>query len=775
MVKMESMKLRKWLVLIPILLALAGCTRDPKVRAQRYINNGNKFFDKGDFKGASIMYRGALKEDRRSGEAWYRLSLTDLKLYAYGDAFKALLNTIELQPNNADAKAKLAQLYLLSAIQNQNAERKADDLNNAKDLADKLLQQDANSFEAHSVLGQIALIKEDLPGAIAAFEAANSEKPLQTGVVVSYVQALTASNRFPEAEKLAMQMIDKDKGYSTIYDVLYVEYVRLNRMDDAERLLKLKVANNPKNTAFLMQLATFYEAAKRQADAEAVIRDMTNEKEHPDGHLLAGDFFFYRLHDLDRARAEYQAAMKAFPKDKAIYEKRLIEMDAKTGDVSSANGLLAGVLKDNPKDSDALGMQAALKLSSGDRNQINAAVSDFQSLVTKNPENFQLRYNLATALHQKGDDEQAIVQLQEALKRRPDYLRARVLLATLYQARGESPKALEAANEIIAQSNNNIQGHLVRARALLDTHNQDQARKELDYIVKTFPQNVEARYEVGHLDFVEKDYKSSAEVFGKLYKENPKDHRGLAGVVETLAAEGHMPEAVAEMNKAIAAEPDKQDLKLFMANLEVRNKNYDHAIQLYQGLLAQDQKNADLLNRLGETYRLKGDMNMAIDKFRAASQAAPSDPMPLLRLAMTLQTVDRNDEAEPIYAQVLKLQPDQAVALNNLAFLKADKGKDLEEALTMAQRAKQKAPNSKDVADTLGYIYVKKNLSEEAVHVFQDLVAKDPGNPTYRYHYGMALMEKGDKPSTKRELEQALKDHPSKPQEAEIRDLLAKL
>lgn len=767
---------RKWLVLIPIvLLALTACTRDPKVRAQRYINNGNKFFDKGDFKGASIMYRGALKEDRRSGEAWYRLALTDLKLFAYGDAFKALLNTVDLQPNNIDAKAKLAQLYLLSAIQNQNAQHKADDLNNAKDLADKLLQQDANSFEAHNLLGQIALIQQDLPAALSAFDAANSEKPLQTGVVVSYVQALTASDRFPEAEKLALDMIAKDKTYSAIYDVLYVEYVRLKRMDDAERILKLKVANNPKSTAFMLQLATFYEAAKRRDDAEAVIRSMTDDKEHPDGRLIAGDFFFYRLHDLDRARAQYEAAIKAFPKDKAIYEKRLIEMDAKTGNLAGANDLLAGILKDNPKDSDALGMRAALKLSTGDRSQINTAVSDFQSLVTKNPENFQLRYNLATALHDKGDDEQAIVQLQEALKRRPDYVRARVLLATLYEARGESPKALQAADEIIAQNNNDIQGHLIRARALLDTHNQDQARKELDYIVKTFPQNVEARYEVGHLDFVEEDYKSSAEVFGKLYKENPKDHRGLAGVVETLAAEGHMPEAVAELNKAIAAEPDKQDLKLFMANLDVRNKNYDHAIQLFQGLVAQNPKNSDLLNRLAETYRLKGDTNMAIAKFREASQAAPSDAMPLLRLAITLQNADRTDEAEPIYEQVLKIQPDQAVALNNLAFLKANKGKDLEEALTMAQRAKQKAPNSKDVADTLGWIYVKKNLSDEAVHVFQDLVAKDPGNPTYHYHYGMALMEKGDKPSTKRELEQALKDHPSKPQEAEIRGVLAKL
>jgi Flp pilus assembly protein TadD len=123
----------------------------------------------------------------------------------------------------------------------------------------------------------------------------------------------------------------------------------------------------------------------------------------------------------------------------------------------------------------------------------------------------------------------------------------------------------------------------------------------------------------------------------------------------------------------------------------------------------------------------------------------------------------------------LKIQPDNPVALNNLAYLKAEKGIDLDQAQTMAQRARQRAPNSAEIADTLGWIYIKRNLSEEAVRVFQDLVAKDPKNPKFHYHYGMALYEKGDKPSTKRELLMALDDKPSKDDEAKIRDLLAKL
>ena len=56
---------------------LTACSRDPKARAQRYVANGNKFFNIGKYPDASIMYRRALKEDPRFGEAWYRLALTD--------------------------------------------------------------------------------------------------------------------------------------------------------------------------------------------------------------------------------------------------------------------------------------------------------------------------------------------------------------------------------------------------------------------------------------------------------------------------------------------------------------------------------------------------------------------------------------------------------------------------------------------------------------------------------------------------------------------------
>ena len=112
-----------------------------------------------------------------------------------------------------------------------------------------------------------------------------------------------------------------------------------------------------------------------------------------------------------------------------------------------------------------------------------------------------------------------------------------------------------------------------------------------------------------------------------------------------MVAEGHIDDAITEMNKAIQAEPDRRDLRLFVADLDVRAEHYDTAIQIFQGLLDKDPRNADLLWRVGEVYRRKGDLNTAIDKFRAASQAAPNDPKPLLQLALLMDGTGRPEQA----------------------------------------------------------------------------------------------------------------------------------
>ena len=757
-----------------LLLVLASCSSDPKAQAQRYVDQGNKFFKKNLYKEAGIMYRKAIAKSPLYGESYYRMGLTDMKLGGLGEAVQMFRRAKDLQPENTDAKVQLAMIFVYAAT--QNAKQAEQLLTEASTWVDEILAKDPNSFDGLRLAGQIALLKGDFKTAMAQLAHANQLKPNSPDVVLVYFQALERNDQKDTAEKLIRDLIAHDKTFGTAYDYLYYQYMIDKRPDDAERILKLKVENNPKSSNYLLQLATHYAlpGMNRRADMDAVIRTMTDEKQFPDGHLMAGDFYFFRLREYELAKHQYEAGITALPKDKAVYQKRLVELYTTNGSNAQANELVGTLLKENPKDSDAIAMRAALLLTTGKKEQVDQAATDLQSLVSKNPTNHLLRFNYARALLAQGKFEPARLQLEDALKTRPDFITARELLARVYLVKQDAAKALQTADDLLLLDPKNLTGHLTRSAALLALKDVDKAREELEVVKKLFPDNPDARYQIGLLAWQDKDYKRAEQTFGSLYRDN-HDSRGLMGITETLAAQNRLDDAIKELDKAVAEKPDRQDLKLVRANFYVRAQRYDDAIATFKGLLEKNPSSADLMFRLGETYRRKGDINVAADMFRKSSKAAPNSTYPLLQLGLILETIGPVDQAKAVYEQILKLDPNNAVTLNNLAYRKAEDGQDLDAALTMAQHARQIAPNSTAMADTLGWIYIKKNLSADAERIFKDLVDKEPTNSTFHYHYGLALKQKGDKPSARREFESALKNKPSKDEVGKIQDELARL
>ena len=74
------MRLRWLFVVLIALIAGSACSRDPNVAKKIYLESGNRYFDRGKFKEASMMYRNALKKDPRYGDAYYRLGLALLEV-----------------------------------------------------------------------------------------------------------------------------------------------------------------------------------------------------------------------------------------------------------------------------------------------------------------------------------------------------------------------------------------------------------------------------------------------------------------------------------------------------------------------------------------------------------------------------------------------------------------------------------------------------------------------------------------------------------------------
>lgn len=202
---------------------------------------------------------------------------------------------------------------------------------------------------------------------------------------------------------------------------------------------------------------------------------------------------------------------------------------------------------------------------------------------------------------------------------------------------------------------------------------------------------------------------------------------------------------------------------------------YDLAIEQYQRLLVMKPQSAQFSIALGLAYRSRGDLPSAIATFQKAQMLAPRESLVADYLGETLAHAGRIPEAIDTYRHSLELRADNLAVMNNLAVLITDSGGNLEEAMKLAQVAMQKAPAQPDFADTLGWIYFKKNWNDSALQVFRGLTHKYPGNANYRYHFGMALLQKGDRRTAKTELQTALSKNPSPEVRQNIEAALAKI
>jgi Flp pilus assembly protein TadD len=229
------------------------------------------------------------------------------------------------------------------------------------------------------------------------------------------------------------------------------------------------------------------------------------------------------------------------------------------------------------------------------------------------------------------------------------------------------------------------------------------------------------------------------------------------------------------LNSELKKFPDSGTVRALLADSALYSRNYDLALEHYQYLLAKGVRSEQLQMRLGVVYELKGNYPQAVASFEMAKSLAPRDAAANIALADALRLAGRDQEAIASYRSALALSPENPKAMNSLAFLLVNGDGKVEEAETLVQRALQKAPQESDYRDTLGLVYLKKNLKDSAVTVFQNLVKKHPDNPLYRYHYGLALFQTGQNARAKAELETALPKKPPENVRKGIETTLAKI
>lgn len=756
-----------------VLLVSGACTQDPEAAKRNLLVTGNKYFNSGKYKEASILYRKAIQRDRRFGEAYYRLALTELELGRIAEAVAALERATELEPANADAFAKLADLYLAIYFANQSAAEEM--LERLAQLAERGEGSLADSFDLLRVKGFLALHRKQYDEAIAGFQAAARLRPEDGRAALGLAESLAAAGRSEEAERIARAFIENNRSFAGMYDFLYVRYMRDGRTRQAEEILRAKCDHNPAQTDFWLQLAGHYHLAGDRARMSEILRQLLAEPQaRPDVYSAVGDFYM-RTAQFDQALEIYRKGAEADPKQRLDFERKMVEALAFQGKVGEAFELVERLLRHNPKDNQALAMRGALRLRGGDPKEMDAAIRDFEAALAAMPENAVVRFNLAETYLAKGNSDRAIVEYQEAIRRRPDYLQPRYGLARAHLLKQDYAQALAVADEILALRPDDLRAKLIQSVAWLQLGKLDLARKALEEILQRAPQATEAMFQLAMLNFVEKKYDQAEQWLRRLGEAGPSDRRAVLGLVEVEMARGRRDRAAAILEERIRAEAEDLDWRRAMANVAARMRDFDRAVRQWSFVLSRQPNDGAAHRELGRVYLEQQKLEEAQRHFERAVELVPQDPAANLFLAMTLQARGDPRTAAHYYQRTLDLSPDHPIALNNLAYLLAESGEDLDRALTLAQRARSRAPQNLDIADTLAWVYVKRNLNDSAITILEELVGKQPDNASWRYHLAVALYQKGEGERARRQLEAALRSKPSTQEEARIRELLAKL
>ena len=161
-------------------------------------------------------------------------------------------------------------------------------------------------------------------------------------------------------------------------------------------------------------------------------------------------------------------------------------------------------------------------------------------------------------------------------------------------------------------------------------------------------------------------------------------------------------------------------------------------------------------NLLGQLYARQHRLDEARTRFQDVQRRNPKSVSAGTMVGMLLESQGHATEAEKEYEKVLAIDPHAGVAANNLAWLYVTGQSRLDEALQLAKTAQQAMPDEPSINDTLGWIYVKKNMGSMAITPLQSSVQKSPAEPVYHYHLGMAYLDAGEFDKAKTSLSKAL-------------------
>jgi tetratricopeptide (TPR) repeat protein len=277
--------------------------------------------------------------------------------------------------------------------------------------------------------------------------------------------------------------------------------------------------------------------------------------------------------------------------------------------------------------------------------------------------------------------------------------------------------------------------------------------------------------QLGTLYLINKDLQAARTTYERALSIDSTALEAVGGLVEMDLKAGKTASALARADAALAAAPRSAGLLIIAAQAYATAGNLSKAEQLLRAAITADPLRQPAYGLLAQIYVKQNRLDAAIAELELVARQ-PDGVAAATLIGMLLEQQNKTAEARARYERTVQTFPRAPVAANNLAWIYAENGGNLERALELAKTAKTELPESAEVSDTIGWIYYRKKMFPQAIAALKEAVGRTPDNTMMHYHLGLAYAGASEYSLAKSTLVGALKAAPNSPLASEARTAL---
>jgi putative PEP-CTERM system TPR-repeat lipoprotein len=722
-----------------LVLAVAACT-NPETAKHEYLASGDRLMAEGRVDEAIIQYRNAIRHDNSFGEARWRLAEAQEQNGNLLAALREYVRAADLLPENVEVQVKAAVLLLMSQ-----------QFEDARTRAEKALEHDPRNPQATLVRANAMAGLKDVRGAIRDIEEALEVHPGDASMHTGLGMLRSLEGQDAEAAAAFARAIEVDPGSIDARLALAAFHWSGGREEEVEEALEGARRLDESHVLVNRMLMAFYLTTGRAAEAERPLQILASTPGDNMSGLVLADYYVQMGRTSDAVEILRPMTEGVNPSGAAML--RLAEIERMAGRRGAAKQMLDDLLAREPRNAPALTSLARWHLGGGDT---ALAIETARTAVDADPASPAAHFTLGMALAEDRQTSQAASSLAEVLRINPRFVVAQLMLSRLQLAEGNVDAAVQLAADAKREAPDNPEARLMLARGLVAQGNLPHAESEIRGLITDYPQVAAPHAVMGQVLMARRDVNGARAAFTRALELDPNSVDALRGLLRLDAASGSVPAAVSRIETRLAANPKSAPLQFVAAETYAAARQTDRAEKALRDGIALDPNNMQAYFMLGQLLASEQRLEQALAEFEIVAARQPNQSGAPTMAGIILEMLGREEEARKRYEATVAAFPRAAVAANNLAWMYAERGGNLDVALQLAQSAKAQLPDSPEVNDTLGWIYYKQNLPRLAIPPLEQSVAADPSHGGYHLRLGLAYAKAGEVEKAHSVLDRAL-------------------